>query len=85
MKNGYKARAKQQAEKLFPGQNTWQELYVKGFMAGCGHVEQENYKNKIDGELGDLIKENELLSQYKKEMEEILYDPERLADLIGGL
>jgi len=54
-----------------------ERAFNAGLKVGREEVKPDKVK-KMEAELKEL-------RQYKKNMEETLYDPERLADLIGGL
>jgi hypothetical protein len=54
-----------------------ERAFNAGLKVGREEVKPDKAK-KMEAELKEL-------RQYKKNMEETLYDPERLADLIGGL
>lgn len=70
---------KKYAEKLYPGQKNWihiaQNAYNEGYKDGLLKQAQAN----------ENYRELDELRAYKKEMEAMLYNPERLADLIAGL
>ena len=53
----------------------------ESFNAGLKEGREETKTDKIR----KMEKELKELREYKKNMEETLYDPERLANLIGGL
>ena len=53
------------------------EAYKAGLKEGREETKTDKFK-KMEKELKDL-------RLYRKNMEETLYDPEKLADLIGGL
>ena len=54
-----------------------ERAFNAGLKVGREEVKPDKAK-KMESELKEL-------RQYKKNMEQTLYDPERLADLIGGL
>jgi hypothetical protein len=60
---------------------TYTQIATEAFEAGLklGREEQKTDKTK------QMEKELKELRRYQKDMEATLYDPERLADLIGGL
>lgn len=60
---------------------TYTQIAIEAFEAGLklGREERKTDKTK------KLEKELKELRRYKKNMEATLYDPEKLADLIGGL
>jgi hypothetical protein len=79
MEQTKRINAKEYAEKLYPGQKSWIHIAIEAFKAG------ENNAIFMLRQEDKLIKELTELRIYKKDMERILYDPEALADLIGGL
>lgn len=75
---------KQYAEKKYgPMANrNWLDIAAKAFDAG---KEQQEASMKAFLLSNKLFAELEELRAYKKDMEDCLENPERLADLIGGL
>jgi molybdate-binding protein len=64
--------------KIYP---TYTQIATEAFEAGLKIGKEEVKPEKVR----KMEKELKELRRYQKNMEETLYDPEKLADLIGGL
>ena len=60
---------------------TYTQIATEAFEAGLKQGREETKTDKFK----QMEKELKELRRYHREMEKTLYDPERLADLIGGL